>query len=349
LPDLIIRYRKLAHLQHVYFDGVFGCATRGDGWLVRGATSDGGRRDVIHANFLQDGSDTGRFSCAEPNLQNLPRVAGDDGGDSAASGDDFVTLSAAVRRAFLPTAEGHVLAAFDYEQIELRVLAHLCRDPTLIGTLSSADPRQRDIHRRIAASVFRKSFDAVTAHERSNAKRVVFGVLYGMGVATLAASLGEPVDFAAQLQRKFRDAFPRIDELAAAVRERCRVEGCVRTLLHRRRPLPDLTSTNQQKRAAAARQAFNTVIQGSAADVVRKAMADVHTQILQALPLHDSGGVFLLCQVHDELIFSIRSDLVPTLIPRIKAAMENAMRLQVPLPVKVSVGSSLGELEAWHP
>jgi len=318
LPGVILEYRKVAKLRQTYFDGLFGRAVPGpDGGPAR-----------VHATFLQDGTDTGRLSCADPNLQNLPRCA--------------TEMLGAVRAAFVPDADGDVLLALDYEQIELRVLAHMSGDETLRGALTSGDAQQRDIHRRIAAKIFRKNFEAVTAAERTAAKRVVFGVIYGMGPKALAAQLERPVEEARTIMSDFKRGFPSVERYIATTQDACRRDGEVRTILDRCRPLPEIRDSNPARRAMAERQAFNTVIQGSAADIVKKAMVKVSALLRD--DVETFKGVTLLSQIHDELVFSCPHATHRDVAMRLRSAMEECMTLAVPLVVKPQVGLNLADM-----
>ena len=333
LPRLILRHRKLVKVQSTYFEGVLDLAmpAAADAVVRRGTARVGAPTGpasamVLRPNFLQDGTDTGRFSCAEPNIQNLPRTD-----------DDFMGV---VRKAFIPRMSGHVLVSFDYEQVELRVLAHVSGDPTLRAVLSGKDPLVRDIHRKVASVIFRKSPADVQDHERSVAKRVVFGVAYGIGPRALAAQLGESVSFATKIQQSFRSSFPLVDRAVADVVATCRRTGHVRTLLNRWRPIPGISDLNRVKRGNAERQAFNTVIQGSAADIVKKAMVDCYRMVAASQP-----NTLLVSQCHDELIFSMPAADMMACVAPIRMVMESCVELQgVPLVVKVSSGPNLGSL-----
>ncbi|KAK7200808.1 mitochondrial DNA polymerase I protein A [Novymonas esmeraldas] len=292
---------------------------------------------TLHANFLQEGTDTGRLSCVEPNLQNLPRngmlAAVVDGGAEEDGEEDLLGF----RRCFVAAA-GCVLLSVDYEQIELRVLAHLCGDPALVQALTTST----DIHRAIAEVVFKKK--PVSSEERTLAKRVVFGVLYGAGPRTLAAHMGVTVDRALQVTSLLTNAFPGIDTYHRRVIEESRASGFVRTLSGRLRYLPDLRSAVLARRSYAERQAFNSVVQGSAADVMKTAMLAVSTEVLQR---YDRADVCLLSQIHDEMVFMVRKELLPRVVPLVSAAMSHAMQLLVPLSVTVKFGHSLGDLQEW--
>ena len=241
LPSIIIQHRKLGKLSQTYFEGTFGSAIQTD--------VGGGNTMSIHANFLQDGTDTGRLSCTEPNLQNLPRSTSD--------------VLGCVRRAFVPLP-GHILVAADYDQIELRVLAHLSQDPRLISQFCETQrgETEHDVHRRIASIVFSKEVGSITKEERTAAKRVVFGCLYGMGARALAAHLGKPMEEAMRITEQFKACFPHIDQYIAHVIKTCRKDGLVRTLSGRWRKLTEINDPNPARRSLAERQAFNTVVQG---------------------------------------------------------------------------------------
>ncbi|KAG5468211.1 hypothetical protein LSCM1_02187 [Leishmania martiniquensis] len=292
---------------------------------------------TLHPNFLQEGTDTGRLSCVEPNLQNLPRngITTALAGNSAQEDGEEDLLG--FRRCFV-AASGCVLLSIDYQQIELRVLAHLCGDAALIKALMTS----ADIHRAIAEVIFKKK--SVSTEERSLAKRVVFGVLYGAGPKTLATHMGVTVDRALRITSLLTNAFPGIDTYHRRVIEEARANGFVRTLSGRLRYLPDIHSTVLSQRLYAERQAFNSVVQGSAADVMKMAMLAVSKEVLQR---YDRSDVSLLCQVHDEIVFMVRKELLRTVVPLASSAMSHAMQLLVPMSVTIRFGPSLGDLHEW--
>ncbi|KAI5686400.1 DNA polymerase family A [Leishmania braziliensis] len=286
---------------------------------------------TLHPNFLQEGTDTGRLSCVEPNLQNLPRngiTSTEEEGE-----EDLLGF----RRCFVAAA-GCVLLSIDYQQIELRVLAHLCGDPALVKALTSS----ADIHQTIAEVVFKKK--PVSTEERSLAKRVVFGVLYGAGPKTLATHMGVTVDRALHITSLLTNAFPGINTYHRRVIAETRANGFVRTLSGRLRYLPDICSTVLSRRSYAERQAFNSVVQGSAADVMKMAMLAVSKEVLQR---YDRSDVSLLSQIHDEMVFMVRKEHLRTVVPLLSSAMSHAMQLLVPLSVTVKFGTSLGDLQEW--
>ncbi|KEG10143.1 mitochondrial DNA polymerase I protein A [Trypanosoma grayi] len=344
LPNVLIAYRKAAKLLQTYTVGMMETAVPvvgDDGEFTDrriGATEElgGGRVKWVklHPNFVQEGTDTGRLSCVEPNLQNLPRskvIATDD--DSIVSHEAEM---ASFRRCFaMPT--DWTLLSVDYEQIELRVLAHLCADAALVDALTNAT----DIHRAIAETVFRKS--PVSTEERSLAKRVVFGMLYGAGPRTLATQMGVTMEEALRVTSLFKASYPQIDRYHRRVVEQCRADGFVRTLSGRIRCLPEINDRVMGKRAYAERQAFNTVVQGSAADVMKLGMLSVERDVLQ----RQDGDVRLLAQIHDEIVLSLPTRKLREVVPLVSHGMTHAVSLLVPLRVTVKVGSSLGEMEEW--
>ncbi|KAJ9467991.1 DNA polymerase I [Diplonema papillatum] len=322
LPDLVMQHRALQKLLTTYVQNL---AAHARPLRTAGPPASPHHRDlhVVQPLFHQEGTDTGRLSCSAPNLQNQPRK--DERGEQGR-----------VRYAFVPYP-GEVLIALDYSQIEVRVLAHMSRDPTLCAALAAGG----DLHRSIAAKIFQKPPDQVTPSERRVGKRVVFGTFYGQGVKALAASLSISVDRASCLAQSFKRAFPSTVAWAEETVRSCRRTGEVRTFANRLRKLPHINSSQPFERAQAERQAVNTVIQGSAADIIKMAM-------VTSFAVARRQGLRMLCQVHDELIFSAPPAAVAAAVPLLKHAMETATSLVVPLCVEVETGPSWGELAAWQ-
>ncbi|KAH9577318.1 DNA-directed DNA polymerase [Trypanosoma melophagium] len=350
-PHILIAYRKAAKLLQTYTVGMMETAiplVNDEGEFTDRCITDGTNTNTIdanmtgdssikwvklHPNFIQEGTDTGRLSCVEPNLQNLPRPRVIDNDDIRVSHEADM---ASFRRCFAAPA-GCTLLSVDYEQIELRVLAHLSADAALVDALTNAT----DIHRAIAETLFRKS--PVSGDERTLAKRAVFGTLYGAGPRTLAAQMGVPLERAMRVAAQFRAAFPHVAEFHRRVIADCRANGGVRTLSGRRRRLADIDDRVMSRRAGAERQAFNTVVQGSAADVVKLGMLAVEREVLQPYV----GEVKLLAQIHDELVLVIPTHLLQRVVPLVAHCMAHAVSLLVPLRVTAKVGRSLGEMEEW--
>jgi len=304
LPAEILAYRRLAKLRSTYVDALPP--------LVNPAT---GR---IHPTFHQLGAATGRVSAADPNVQNIP-IRSEEG--------------IRIREAFIP-AEGKALLSADYSQVELRILAHFSKDQSLVDAFECGD----DIHRRTAAEVAGIDLDDVSDDQRAHAKAVNFGIIYGLSAFGLANQLGIA---SAEAQQTIDAYFARyrgvrafIDETIECARER----GFVQTLLGRRRYLPDLASRNRTLRQAAERMAVNTVIQGTAADLIKKAMVDLVPAIDEA----DLDAEMIL-QVHDELVFEIPPAEVDALTELVVERMEGVWPLRVRLRVDVGVGANWRE------
>jgi DNA polymerase-1 len=306
VPDLLLEYRRLAKLKGTYVDALPA--------LVNART---GR---IHTSFNQAVAATGRLSSDNPNLQNIP-IRTPEGQE--------------VRKAFVPRADGWRLLSADYSQIELRILAHICGDRALIDAFKARE----DIHARTASIVHGVLPAMVTPDLRAKAKIVNYGLIYGMGASRLARETGMTPPEA----KKFIDAYFRalpgikryLDETLAKARE----ERAVWTLFGRRRPLPDIVASNAMQRIAAENMAVNSPIQGTAADIIKKAMLVLHRD------LEEHGlRARLLLQVHDELVLDVPEDEIETATALLRAAMEGAVSLKVPL--EVSVGTGRNWLEA---
>jgi len=304
LPQRILAHRRLAKLKNTYVDALPP--------LVNPRT---GR---IHPTFHQTGAATGRLSCSNPNLQNIP-IRTEEG--------------VRIREAFVP-AEGRVLVSADYSQVELRILAHFSGDESLIDAFA----RGEDIHRRTAAEVAGIAPEDVDPEQRARAKAINFGIIYGSSAFGIAGQLGiatadaqETID---TYFRRYGGVRRFLDETVARARE----EGFVRTLLGRRRYLPDLRSRNRALRSAAERMAVNTVIQGTAADLIKKAMVEVDA----ALASEGFAGRLLL-QVHDELVLEAPPEEAERLGARVAEIMQGVYALEVPLVVDVGQGRSWRE------
>ncbi|MDH3519085.1 MAG: DNA polymerase I [Myxococcales bacterium] len=304
LPARILAYRRLAKLKNTYVDA-----------LPRLVNETTGR---IHPTYNQLGAATGRLSAANPNVQNIP-IRSEEG--------------VRIREAFVP-AEGCRLVSADYSQVELRILAHYSGDESLI----EAFRRNEDIHRRTAAEVWSVTPEDVTPEQRARAKAVNFGIIYGLSSFGLANQLGIA---AAEAQATIETYFERyrgvrrfLDETVA----RAKREGYVRTLLGRRRALPDLNSRNRVLRQAAERMAVNTVIQGTAADLIKKAMLAVDAALEAA-----RRRARMILQVHDELVLEVPEREVEPVSELLRERMENVFPLGVPLRVDVGSGRNWRE------
>ncbi len=290
----IFAWRQLSKLKSTYTDALPA--------LVHPAS---GR---VHTSFNQAVAATGRLSSSDPNLQNIP-IRTPEG--------------RVVRRAFI-ARPGHVLLSADYSQIELRVMAHLADEPTMQAAFAAG----LDIHRQTAARIFRVELDDVTPEQRSAAKTINFGVLYGMGSQRLAAAIEVSRDEAKAFIARYFERFGRIKEWVDATLAHARENKEVRTMYGRRRLIPDIDSGHHGVRAAAERVAVNTPVQGSAADIIKRAMIAVQRS------LDESGsGARMLLQVHDELLLEVPADEADATVELVKAAMAGAAELKVPLKV----------------
>jgi DNA polymerase I len=304
LPKAILVYRELDKLKGTYIDA-----------LPRYVHPVTGR---IHTRFDQTVAATGRLSSNDPNLQNIPIRT---------------ELGRAIRAAFI-APPGHVILSADYSQIELRVLAHLAQDPELIDAFSTG----ADVHGRTAALVFDKPQADVTADERRAAKTINFGVIYGMGDSALGKQLGIPREQAAKFIAAYFARYAGVARFMEQTVEAARQGEAVRTLLGRRRFLPNLHSANRGLRFEAERVARNTPIQGTAADILKLAMVRLGED--DAVP---GANVKMILTVHDELVFEVPSDRAEQAGVAIRESMEGAMKLAVPLVVDVGTGRSWAE------
>ncbi|MFD2681555.1 DNA polymerase I [Bacillus seohaeanensis] len=298
--DYILRYRQLGKLQSTYLEGLLK--------VVHENT------DKIHTRFNQALTQTGRLSSIDPNLQNIP-IRLEEGRK--------------IRQAFVPSHEGWVMFAADYSQIELRVLAHIANDEKLIDAFKN----NLDIHTKTAMDVFGVSKDEVTSNMRRQAKAVNFGIVYGISDYGLSQSLGITRKEAGEFIKRYLESFPGVKEYMDEIVQDAKQKGFVTTLLHRRRYLPEITSRNFNLRSFAERTAMNTPIQGSAADIIKKAMIEM-AERLKTENLQSK----LLLQVHDELIFEAPKEEIEKLKEIVPEVMENALELKVPLKVDYSYG-----------
>ncbi|HET9794613.1 MAG TPA: DNA polymerase I [Thermoanaerobaculia bacterium] len=298
IASLLMEHREISKLKGTYADALPLLVDAGD---------------RIHAKFNQTVAATGRLSSSDPNLQNIP-IRTEAGRE--------------IRRGFI-APEGHRLLAADYSQIELRILAHVSGDASMIQAFAEG----QDVHRATAAKVFNVSPDLVTLEMRIAAKRINFGLLYGMGAFSLAKDLGVPTGEAKLFIEAYFAQFPGVRATLESVVEGARREGLVTTIFGRERPIPEIRSSNGMVRANAERMAQNAPFQGSAADIVKLAMIAVDRTLREA-----KMRTRMLLQVHDELLFEVPDDELDDARARIVAGMESAATLAVPLKVDVGVG-----------
>jgi DNA polymerase-1 len=272
----------------------------------------------IHTSLNQTITETGRLSSSNPNLQNIP-IRSD--------------LGRQIRRAFV-AAPGHRLISADYSQIELRLLAHFTGDPVL----TEAFREGQDIHTRTAMDVFSVDERAVDGDMRRMAKTVNFGIIYGLSPFGLASRLHITNEKARNYIDNYFARYPLVKSYLDGIIEQAREQGYVTTLMQRRRYLPEMNNSNRMVREAAERTAINMPFQGSAADLIKLAMVQLHHQIkTEHLPCH------MLLQIHDELLFEIPEAAVDEMMPRIKETMEGVWSLEVPLIVDVGQGDNWAE------
>lgn len=304
LPRIILEYRGLAKLRSTYTDK-----------LSEMVNPDTGR---VHTSYHQAGAATGRLSSNDPNLQNIP-IRTEDG--------------RRIRKAFI-APPGRKLIACDYSQIELRIMAHLSEDPALVRAFASG----ADIHRATAAEVFGKPLEDVSGNERRAAKAINFGLMYGMSAFGLAKQLdigrGEAQDYIAL----YFNRYPGVREFMERTRKEAHERGFVETVFGRRLYLDNINARNQGLRAGAERAAINAPMQGTAADIIKRAMIDIDRWIAG----HADKAKMLL-QVHDELVFECDVDFVDTLVREATARMAAAAELRVPLVIDSGVGDNWDE------
>jgi DNA polymerase I len=300
LPRLILDWRGLMKLKGTYLDA-----------LPLLVNPDTGR---VHTSFNQAVAATGRLSSSDPNLQNIPIRT---------------ELGQKIRGAFVADP-GHVLISADYSQIELRVLAHLAEDDTLIAAFKRGD----DIHDQTALKMFGADSGKDAHALRSTAKMINYALLYGKTAFTLAKDIGVTPQAAQEFIDAYFAGFPRVRTFIDKTLEDARVTGVVKTMFGRRRLVPDLTSRDFQRRSAAERVAVNLPIQGTAADIMKRAMVDVH----EALATRPHARMILT--VHDELLFEVPQAFAQEVAEIVRDRMQSAAVLKVPLDVDVGIGEN---------
>lgn len=303
LPRVILDYRSLSKLKSTYTDK-----------LPLLIAKDG----RIHTSYHQAVAATGRLSSSDPNLQNIP-IRTQEG--------------RRIRQAFIP-AEGYTLLAADYSQIELRIMAHLSGDKSLLKAFAE----DADVHQATAAEVFGTSLDAVTRDQRRSAKAINFGLIYGMSAFGLAKQLGIGRHEAQQYVDRYFQRYPGVHDYMERTRESAQSNGFVETLAGRRLYLPEIKSKNAQRRQYAERSAINAPMQGTAADIIKLAMMDIH-QWLQS----SKTDARLIMQVHDELVLEVPEALAEEVTASVVERMSSAMQIDVPLKVEAACGVNWDE------
>ncbi|WLR46049.1 DNA polymerase I [Halobacillus litoralis] len=301
IPKILLN-RQLRKLKSTYIEG-----------LLKVVHEETGK---IHTRFNQALTQTGRLSSTDPNLQNIP-IRLEEGRK--------------IRQAFIPSQKGWVMFASDYSQIELRVLAHIAQDQKLMQAFKEG----ADIHTQTASEVFGVSRDDVTSEMRRQAKAVNFGIVYGISDYGLSQSLGITRKEAQAFIDKYFESYPRVKSYMDETVREAKETGYVSTFMNRRRYLPDIKSRNFNKRSFAERTAMNTPIQGSAADIIKKAMIDLEEKLQE-----ENMQAKVLLQVHDELIIEAPKEEVKQLEEIVSSVMENTVDLDVPLKVDSSYGDT---------
>jgi len=300
--ELILQYRTVSKLQNTYVDKL--------GSLINPKT---GR---VHASFNQTVTATGRLSSSNPNLQNIPIRT---------------ELGKKIRAAFIPEKKSDCILSADYSQIELRLLANFSKDRVLMSAFAA----DRDIHSFVASQIYNVPIEQVTSQMRSSCKAVNFGIIYGQGAFGLSRSIGISQAEAKKFIDDYFARYSSIRKFMDSVIDAAKREGFAETILHRRRKIPNLKSKNANKRAQARRLAINTVIQGSAADLIKVAMINIQRKIeTENLP------VKLILQIHDELVFELPAANADKHAKWISRGMTGAIKLDVPLKVDISYGPS---------
>jgi len=301
LPQVIMQYRSLSKLKSTYTDK-----------LPEQVNKRTGR---VHTSYHQAVTATGRLSSSDPNLQNIP-IRSEEG--------------RRIREAFI-APDGCTLLAADYSQIELRIMAHLSHDEGLLKAFSAGE----DVHRHTASEIFNVSLDDVTSDQRRSAKAINFGLIYGMSAHGLSKQLGIERHQAADYMTTYFERYPGVKRYMDDTREQAKQDGYVETLFGRRLFLPEINSSNGMRRQYAERTAINAPMQGTAADIIKRAMIDIQSWLET-----EQSPIRMIMQVHDELVFEIPNELLDDAKLKIEALMSQAAQLDVPLEVGIDTGSN---------
>ena len=304
IPKIILQYRTLAKLKSTYTDS-----------LIKIENPITGR---IHTSYQQAVTSTGRLSSTEPNLQNIPIKTAE---------------GRRIREAFVPE-KGNVLISADYSQIELRIMAHLSKDKNLTHAFNN----NLDIHSATAAEVFGISLDEVTQDQRRSAKAINFGLMYGMSAFGLTRQLDIPRAEAQKYLDTYFERYTGVKEYMENIKAKAKEDMYVETIMSRRLYLNEINAANGLRRQAAERAAINAPLQGSAADIIKKAMIDINKFLNKEMP-----EVKMIMQVHDELIFETPKQSSEEVLQVMKKMMEEAVRLDIPLIAEAAIGENWNE------
>jgi DNA polymerase-1 len=301
LPQVLMQYRSLSKLKSTYTDR-----------LPEQVNKNTGR---VHTSYHQAVTATGRLSSSDPNLQNIP-IRSEEG--------------RRIREAFVAPS-GYTLLAADYSQIELRIMAHLSQDKGLLKAFAAGE----DIHRHTASEIFGVSLDEVSNDQRRSAKAINFGLIYGMSAHGLSKQLGIERHQAADYMTTYFERYPGVKRYMESTREQAKLDGYVETLFGRRLFLPEINSSNGMRRQYAERTAINGPMQGTAADIIKRAMIDIHQWLIT-----EKSAIRMIMQVHDELVFEVPVDKIDIAKVKIEQFMSNAAKLDVPLEVGIGTGDN---------
>jgi len=303
LPDIILEHRSLSKLKSTYTDK-----------LPQEISRKTGR---VHTSYHQAVTSTGRLSSSNPNLQNIPIRTAE---------------GRKIRQAFI-APEGWQIMAADYSQIELRIMAHLSQDEQLLNAFKDG----LDIHSQTASQVFGVELDAVDSSQRRAAKAINFGLMYGMSAFGLSKQLHVSRKEASGYMKQYFNQFPKVEAFIEAIKGQASEQGYLDTLFGRRLYFPEITNRNARVRSGAERAAINAPMQGTAADIIKKAMLAVYQEI------HSANDIKLIMQVHDELVFEVKSETAQQRSLKIKEIMEKVVSLDVPLKVEYGIGENWDE------
>ena len=307
LPKLVLEYRQLTKLKNTYVDALPD--------MINPIT---GR---VHTSFNQTVTATGRLSSSEPNLQNIP-IRTD--------------IGRQIRRAFIPSGKDMVFLSADYSQIELRILAHFSEDTALM----TAFHQDKDIHTAVASAMYGVPIEHVTPEMRRNAKAVNFGIVYGLSEFGLSRDTGLSLEEAREFINAYFGLYHGVKRFRDKVIEEARTSGYVKTLFNRKRSIPDLRSEDKKRRNLSERIAVNTIIQGSAADLIKVAMHKIHAQLK-----NNKYEAKMLLQIHDELLFEVQQNKLELTRSMVQEEMSHAVTLNVPIKVNIKIGKNWMEAE----
>jgi DNA polymerase-1 len=302
LPELILEYRKLNKLKNTYVDSLPACINK--------------ETSRIHSTFNQTIASTGRLSSTGPNFQNIP-IRTEEGRE--------------IRKSFIAQKNNWKILSADYSQVELRIMAHLSKDTELLDAFNN----NIDIHSRTASLIYNVSIDDIIPEMRRTAKVVNFGIMYGAGAFRISQELGISRNVAQDIINEYFNKYSGIKSYIDQVLDKARKDKYVETIFGRRRPIWDADSDNALKRKASERVAINMPIQGSAAELIKIAMIDIHEKIVK-----EKMKAKMILQIHDELLFEFPKDEEDILVSTVVNSMEKAMDLSVPLVVDYGIGNN---------